>query len=66
MGNMESHKAGFPRFPSSLEILSGLPHFHAIYDEKRYSKARAKANLKRWRNLHNFRVECDFGHNLGC
>jgi hypothetical protein len=46
MGSMESHKAGFPRFPYSLEILSGLPHSHGLYDEKRYSKARAKTNLQ--------------------
>jgi len=46
MGRVESHKAGFPPFPHSLEILSGLPHFHGLYDEKRYSKARAKTNLQ--------------------
>jgi hypothetical protein len=44
MESMESHKAGFPPFPHSLEILSGLPHFHGLYDEKRYSEARAKTN----------------------
>jgi hypothetical protein len=29
-----------------LKILSGLPHFHGLYDEKRYSEARAKTNLQ--------------------
>jgi hypothetical protein len=46
MGSMEGHKAGFTRFPYSLEIISGLPHFHGLYDEKRYSKARAETNLE--------------------
>ena len=30
---MESHKAGFPPFPHSLEIPSGLPHSHGLDDE---------------------------------
>jgi hypothetical protein len=28
---MESHKASFPPFPHSLEILSGFPHYHGFY-----------------------------------
>jgi hypothetical protein len=44
MESMESHKAGFPPFPHSLEIPSGLPHFRGLDDEKRYSEARAKTN----------------------
>jgi len=27
---MESHKAGFPPFPHSLEIPSGFPHYHGL------------------------------------
>src|ERR1700684_1215543 len=27
---MESHEAGFPPFPHSLEIPSGLPHSHGL------------------------------------
>ena len=30
---MESQKAGFPPFPHSLEILSGLPHSHSYDDD---------------------------------
>jgi len=33
---VESHKAGFPPFPDSLEIPSGLPHSHDLDDEIRY------------------------------
>jgi hypothetical protein len=33
---MESHKAGFPPFPHSLEIPSGLPHSHGLDDELSY------------------------------
>ena len=29
---MESHKAGFPPFPLSLEIPSGFPHYHGLDD----------------------------------
>jgi hypothetical protein len=29
---MESHKAGFPPFPHSLEIHSGFPHSHGLDD----------------------------------
>jgi hypothetical protein len=29
---MESHKAGFPPFPHSLEIPSGFPHSHGLGD----------------------------------
>jgi hypothetical protein len=29
---MESHEAGFPPFPPSVEIPSGLPHFHGLDD----------------------------------
>jgi hypothetical protein len=41
---MESHSAGFPPFPHSLEIPSGLPHSHSLGDEKRYLEARAKTS----------------------
>ena len=27
---MESHEAGFPPFPHSLEIPSGFPHYHGL------------------------------------
>src|ERR1700691_129057 len=30
MESMESHEAGFPPFPHSLEIPSGLPHSHGL------------------------------------
>jgi len=30
MESMESHKAGFPPFPHSLEIPSGFPHYHGL------------------------------------
>ncbi len=30
---MESHKAGFPPFPHSLEIPSGFPHSHGLDDD---------------------------------
>jgi hypothetical protein len=30
---MESHKAGFPPFPHSLEIPAGFPHSHGLDDE---------------------------------
>jgi hypothetical protein len=36
---MESHKAGFPPFPHSVEIPSGLPHSHGLDDEIRYLEA---------------------------
>src|SRR3982074_1844310 len=29
---MESHEAGFPPFPHSLEIPSGFPHSHGLCD----------------------------------
>src|SRR6266851_9074808 len=32
MESMESHKAGFPPFPHSLEIPSGFPHSHGLDD----------------------------------
>jgi hypothetical protein len=38
MESLESHKAGFPPFPRSLEIPSGLPHSHGLDDEIRYSE----------------------------
>jgi hypothetical protein len=44
MESTESHKSAFSPFPLSLEIPSGLPHLHGLYDEKRYSEARAKTN----------------------
>jgi hypothetical protein len=31
-GSMESHEAGFPPFPYSLEIPLGLPHSHGLDD----------------------------------
>jgi len=31
-GSMESHDAGFPPFPHSLEIPSGFPHSHGLDD----------------------------------
>ncbi len=33
---VESHTAGFPPFPHSLEIPSGFPHSHGLEDEIRY------------------------------
>ena len=32
MESMESHRAGFPLFPHSLEIPSGFPHSHGLDD----------------------------------
>src|SRR5580704_412350 len=32
MESMESHDAGFPLFPHSLEIPSGFPHSSGLYD----------------------------------
>src|ERR1035438_6436430 len=32
MESMESHEAGFPPFPHSLEIPSGFPHSHGLDD----------------------------------
>jgi hypothetical protein len=32
MEGMESHDAGFPPFPHSLEIPSGFPHSHGLDD----------------------------------
>jgi hypothetical protein len=32
MESMESHEAGFPPFPHSLEIPSGFPHSHGHVD----------------------------------
>jgi hypothetical protein len=43
---MESHKTGFPRFPHSLEIPSGLPHFHGLDYKIRYFEAMAKISSK--------------------
>jgi len=42
---MESHEAGFPPFPHSLEIPSGFPHSHDL-DDWRYMSSRAP-QLKR-------------------
>jgi hypothetical protein len=43
-GSMESHKAGFPPFPHSLEIPSGLPHSHGLDEGSRFFRGkRAKA-----------------------
>ncbi|MGA8629110.1 MAG: hypothetical protein WB573_02115, partial [Terracidiphilus sp.] len=42
MESMESHEAGFPLFPHSLEIPSGLPHFHGLGGEIMYLEATAK------------------------
>jgi hypothetical protein len=41
---MESHKAGFPPFPHSLEIPSGFPHSHGLDDEIRYLETTAKTS----------------------
>jgi hypothetical protein len=41
---VESHKAGFPRFPHALEISSGLPHSRRLDDESRYLEAMAKTS----------------------
>jgi hypothetical protein len=41
---VESHEGGFPPFPHSLEIPSGLPHFHGLDGEIRYSEATAKTS----------------------
>jgi hypothetical protein len=43
---MESHKAGFPPFPHSLEIPSGFPHSHGLDDEIRDLEATAQTSLK--------------------
>jgi hypothetical protein len=32
MESMESHEAGFPLFPHSLEIPAGFPHSHGLDD----------------------------------
>src|ERR1700744_4168519 len=32
MESLESHEAGFPPFPHSLEVPSGLPHSHGLGD----------------------------------
>jgi hypothetical protein len=40
---MESHEAGFPPFPHSLEIPLGLPHSHRLGDGIDISKQFAKA-----------------------
>jgi hypothetical protein len=40
----ESHKAGFPTFPYSVEISSGLPHSQGLDDEIRYLEATAETN----------------------
>jgi hypothetical protein len=44
---MESHNTGFPPFPHSLEIPSGLPHSHALDDGIRNLEATVKTNCKR-------------------
>jgi len=46
---MESHKAGFPPFPHSLEIPTGLPHSHGLDDEGGIWKQRQR--LAQNRNL---------------
>jgi len=43
---MESHEAGFPPFPHSLEIPSGFPHSHGL-DDWGYMSSRAHFNWKR-------------------
>jgi AraC-like DNA-binding protein len=64
-------KSAFPRFPYSLKILSGLPHFHGLFDEKRYSKQEQGPTFRRWRSLYNFlqyqkqlRLQAARGHML--
>src|SRR5271170_5039531 len=46
MESMESHEAGFPPFPHSLEIPSGFPHSHGL-DDWRYMSSRAPSNRMR-------------------
>ncbi len=42
---MESHEAGFPPFPHSLEIPSGFPHCHGLADWVRGSGTAEKLDL---------------------
>jgi hypothetical protein len=50
---MESHKAGFPPVPHSMEILSGLPHSHGLDNEIRFLNANGEVPaLNRSLNLH--------------
>ncbi len=44
MERVESHEAGFPPFPHSLEIPSGLPHFHGLGSEIMYLEGTAKTS----------------------
>jgi hypothetical protein len=46
MESMESHEAGFPPFPHSLEIPSGLPHFHGLGGEIMYLEGNGKDQPK--------------------
>src|ERR1700728_4194828 len=46
MESTESHSAGFPSFPHSLEIPSGLPHFHGLDDEYRYTRTTPETSAK--------------------
>ena len=43
---MESHKAGFPPFPLSLEIPSGFPHSNGLGDWFRYLKRNQRTKTK--------------------
>jgi hypothetical protein len=45
MESMESHEAGFPPFPHSLEIPSGLPHSHGLGGDIGYLEATAKEQI---------------------
>jgi hypothetical protein len=43
---MESHEAGFPPFPHSLEIPSGFPHYHGLDDESGSLKQGQNSKMK--------------------
>jgi hypothetical protein len=42
MESMESHKAGFPPFPHSLEIPLGFPHYHRFDDGYMFLETRTR------------------------
>jgi hypothetical protein len=50
---MESHEAGFPPFPHSLEIPTGFPHYHR-YDDY-YISLKDRQSLPQTRNQSHFR-----------
>ena len=51
MESMESHKDGFPPFPHSLEIPSGLAHSHGLDDEGGIWKQRQRLAQNRSRSI---------------